>query len=67
MERDCSSCIYGAVLAEGSIIYKFKTAMKKGNHIRYAKGEVGCRMNQWDDRETECLSNNFSKFEGVKK
>lgn len=59
----CKSCIYGGVMEgfRGSIYY-FAQAHKKDTIIKYSKGEYGCRMDQWKDKEILCLSNNFSEY-----
>ena len=63
----CVNCEFGAnqVGYRGSI-YKFKMAIKKRDYkiveINYNNNENGCRRMEWNDKERECLKNNFSKF-----
>jgi hypothetical protein len=59
----CKSCKFGGVM-EGfwGSIYYFAQAHKKDRIIKYSKGECGCRMDEWQEKEILCLSNNFSEY-----
>ena len=60
----CKSCKYGgSMLGSGGVIYKFIRSIKSKADIDYNKDEHGCRMDQWNDKEELCLSNNFSEYE----
>jgi len=63
VNNKCINCEYGAKMMEfRGTMYNFKQAIKKDKIINYDKGEMGCRMDQWNDKEKECLYSNFSQF-----
>ncbi len=67
LESRCKSCEFGGeMIGMKSSFYKFKKAIKKQNDriidINYNKGDNGCRMTEWNNKENICLENNFSEF-----
>jgi len=60
----CQQCNFGAMMfAFDGTVYSFILAVKKSKKINYKNGELGCRMDVWNDKEKRCLSNNFSEFQ----
>jgi hypothetical protein len=64
----CQQCKYGAnIMGFRGSMYNFKQAIKKvGNkiiEIDYENGGSGCRKSEDNDKERECLENNFCNFE----
>ena len=53
--RGCKSCKFGAVMDNHNIVWKFRTAYKKVKTIDYNNGEAGCRKDEWNVKEKNCL------------
>lgn len=62
----CKTCKYGAILSKGTFLYSFSLAIRKNKEVSYKNNEVGCRMDQWENKEIECISTNFSKYKKEK-
>jgi len=63
----CQQCYFGACLAgQRGSIYNFSKVIKKDIDINYIDGELGCRKDNWYEKEQICLNNNFSEFREFK-
>jgi len=59
----CQQCVYGANLeGQRGSVYNFSKALKKDIEINYKEGELGCRKDEWYEKEIVCLNNNFSEY-----
>jgi hypothetical protein len=63
MENKCRDCQFGGIMIGlKNSLYIFKEAIKLNKTINYKLGEHGCRMDQWNNKENKCLTNNYSEF-----